>query len=435
MSLTLSLTPRKAALVAGHDNTLDVLVRAVAPPAPEVSAPRKRLNLALVIDRSGSMSGPPLAEAKRCAAAIVDRLTAEDYVAVVAYDQAAAVVYGATPAANPAGVKAAIASIHEGGTTALHDGWAAGAEQAAVHVARADVSRVLLLSDGCANVGLSEPHEIAAHCAQMAAKGVGTSTYGLGGHFNEALMIAMARAGGGNGYYGQTAADLMGPFQQEFDLLKALYARGPLLELAAPAGVGVEVANDLARVGAAWRLPDVAYGAEAWAIVRLRVPAAMAVEAGEIELLTASLRYEAATSAPTRLALAAMPASAFAQLAEDELVARRAQEVSFAAHQRDAAAAARIGDWSRVETVLQCARREAAGNAWLTNSLRALEEYAAMRDREKLAKESTYKAARMMTRLAARDETPVYAAMSEAALPSFLRRRSEEGRRSEPRKD
>ena len=78
--------------------------------------------------------------------------------------------------------------------------------------------RVILLSDGCANEGVTDTAEIAAQCAAWAAEGITTSTYGLGDNFNEDLRVEMARAGGGNHDYGDTADDLMEPFQQELYL-------------------------------------------------------------------------------------------------------------------------------------------------------------------------------------------------------------------------
>ncbi len=93
--------------------------------------------------------------------------------------------------------------------------------------ARRRARRVILLSDGNANEGLTDPGEIASQCEAFAAAGVSTSTYGFGRHFNEELMVAMARAGGGNSYYGDTADDLFEPFDQEFSLLSSLWARAP----------------------------------------------------------------------------------------------------------------------------------------------------------------------------------------------------------------
>jgi Ca-activated chloride channel homolog len=71
---TLLIAPRRNALLAGHDNELDVLVRVQAPNAPAEQPSRNPLHLALVIDRSGSMSGQPLDEAKRCAEFVLDGL-------------------------------------------------------------------------------------------------------------------------------------------------------------------------------------------------------------------------------------------------------------------------------------------------------------------------------------------------------------------------
>jgi Ca-activated chloride channel homolog len=437
-SIDLQLCARKGALLLGHDNLLEVLVRVVGPPLPETAPAKKTLNLALVIDKSGSMSGQPLEEAKRCAAAIIDRLAPGDYISVVAYDDSVEVVWPSQPVENSAGLKAAVSRIREGGMTALHDGWAAGAEQAARNVAKANLSRVLLLSDGCANKGLTDIDQIASHCAQIAAKGVGTSTYGLGLGFNEELMLAMAKSGQGNGYYGQTAADLMGPFQEEFDLLQALFARNLQLSLTPGDGIKLQVANDLVRKDGVWRLPDLAYESEAWAMLRLSVAKAI-VKAGEnapISLLSASVSYSAdqgsGVAGPVSLALGSLPAAAHIALAEDEGVARRAQEVRFAEFQRDAAEAARGGDWKRVDRVLKKARAEAAGNAWLSASMQSLEGYARSRNREQFAKEATFKSTRMMTRLSAPGEGALFGAMPESLQPSFLRRRVEEGKSDRP---
>jgi Ca-activated chloride channel family protein len=233
--IDLEFVPHRAALLAGQDNGLDVVLRAKAPAAPNTQRERLPLNLAIVIDRSGSMSGRPLAEAKRCAAMIVDGLSAKDHASVVVYDDRVDVLIASRPVDDKQAFRHAIAEVDSRGSTALHDGWLTGAEQAAAQQNGQALSRVLLLSDGCANQGLCDTAAIARQCAEMAEAGVGTSTYGLGQGFNEELMTAMARAGQGNAYYGQTAEDLMDPFREEFDLMSALCARRLRLALA-PAG-------------------------------------------------------------------------------------------------------------------------------------------------------------------------------------------------------
>lgn len=293
---TLLLTPRRTALLADHDNALDVLVRIQAPELPAGEAPKRPpLAIALVIDRSGSMSGQPLEEAKRCAQFVIDGLAATDKASLVVYDDHVQTLVPVAPMSERDALRRAIGGLDSGGSTDLHGGWLRGAETLAPLAGPETLSRVILLSDGCANHGLTDPTAIAAQCGELAGAGVTTSTYGLGRGFNEELMVAMARAGRGNSYYGQTAEDLMDPFREELELLNALCARGLELKLAAAAGVRLEVLNDYTQGGeGAWRLPDLAYGAEAWALVRVHLPKATvaAVAAGSVEsLLTASLRY------------------------------------------------------------------------------------------------------------------------------------------------
>jgi len=223
---TLILAPRRPALLAGHDNELEVLVRVQAPDAPAELPKRNPLHLSLVIDRSGSMSGQPLDEAKRAAEFVLDGLQTTDRLSVVAYDDRIETVVSSVVMHDKESVRLAIRAIDSRGSTNLHGGWFRGAETLAPHT-KADVtSRVILLSDGCANAGLTDPAQIYAQCAEFAQAGVSTSTYGLGRNFNEELMIGMARHGQGNSYYGQTAEDLMDPIREEFDLLGALCARG-----------------------------------------------------------------------------------------------------------------------------------------------------------------------------------------------------------------
>ena len=106
-----------------------------------------------------------------------------------------------------------------GGSTNLHGGWLLGAEEIAKYKNNKSINRVLLLSDGNANQGVCDPFEIFRQVDKLSETGISTSTYGLGHHFNEELMIGMANNGKGQGYYGETAEDLVDPFEEEFELL------------------------------------------------------------------------------------------------------------------------------------------------------------------------------------------------------------------------
>jgi Ca-activated chloride channel homolog len=435
--IELEFVPHRAALVAGQENTLDVLLRVKAPAAPESRRERLPLNLAIVIDRSGSMSGQPLAEAKRCAGMIIDGLSSRDRAGVVIYDHVADVLVPSRSVDDKHAFHAALCAVESRGNTALHTGWLTGAEQAARHQNGLGLSRVLLLSDGCANEGICETAAIARHCAEMADAGVGTSTYRLGRDFNEELMTAMARAGQGNAYYGSTAEDLMDPFRQEFDLMSALCARGLRLALASAPGVRVEIVNGY-RTDAAGRtiLPDLAYGGEAWALLRLTVPRSVAEtdDGGDVHLVTASLAYadldgRAAHSASVELRLPFVSAGAFAAMPANELVSSRIAELNAAELQEQARSAAQRGDWSHVQRLLQQLRAQAVSSPWLSASIAELEAYAFHQERELFSKEALYKAGAMRSRLTPLDERLDWSAEFEAEKASFLRRKLEQGRR------
>lgn len=197
LSSILVLTSRRTGLCTGRDNEVDVLVRVqAADPPPGHEAERQPLALALVIDRSGSMSGRPLAEARRCAESVVTRLRPVDRVGLVQFDHRVQRLWPVAPLGDGSGLRAALAAIAAGGNTDLHGGWREGADVLA-DAADVGLRRVVLLSDGCANHGLTDTGAVADACARAAARGITTSTFGLGSNFNESLMVAMARAGGG----------------------------------------------------------------------------------------------------------------------------------------------------------------------------------------------------------------------------------------------
>jgi len=435
LSSTVLLTPRCAGLIAGRNNVVDVLVRIQAPEAPVGhTAVRPPQAIALVIDRSGSMEGRPLAEARRCAAYVVGKLRPTDAVSLVQFDNRVQRLWPAVPLGDGAPVRAAIAGIHSGGNTHLHGGWHEGAKTLA-DVAGAGLKRVILLSDGQANEGLTDAAAIAAQCAEWAAKGVTTSTYGLGNSFNEELMVAMARAGGGNHYYGDTAEDLMDPFQQELELLGNLCLRDLRLAASAPDGVDVRVVNELQAVDGGWRLPDLAWGAEAWAVLRLTVPAGALPPLGQmLSLLRVSvggrsLEGEAVTLERAGLALPVISASAFDKLTDDELVSRRLVELAAADALSRMRVAADRGDWVAVDRLLEVASRQFAGNEWVAAVLAAMKEIAESRSRERMMKESMYSASKLRSRLSAKDEDVNFCVAAESIeRPAYLRRKPSQGK-------
>jgi Ca-activated chloride channel family protein len=159
------------------------------------------LNLALAIDISGSMAGAKLEAARATAAAVARVLTARDRLSIIAFDSEATLLLDAK-AMNARGQTAALAAIRRlqprGGTN-LWEGWLLAGERVATAMAADDRAshRILLLSDGQANEGLSDTNELARHTAELLLRGIITSAVGIGDGYDEALLGAMTEAGGG----------------------------------------------------------------------------------------------------------------------------------------------------------------------------------------------------------------------------------------------
>ena len=435
--LSCFITPAQPALSAGQANTLSVLVRVQGGKPPADAPARHPLNLALVLDRSGSMSGAPLHEAKRCAAHIVKHLLPTDRLALVSYDNRVQVEVPNQPIGDGQPFFRAINGLRSGGSTALHAGWLAGGEQTATHQGRDWVNRVLLLSDGRANVGERDVDTIAAQAAQLADTGISTTTVGLGASFNEDLMIALAERGQGNHYYGETAEDLMEPFQTEFELLAALCARELTLRIETAPGVAVTLRNKYSVTGdRCWRLPDLAWQAEVWALFELTIPAALlpASPTETLALLRPVVTYrdaqgEISTVTGDWLELPALPASDLAGLPQASLVVRRGQELDAAQIQEQAARAAAREQWDEVDRCLAEARAAAADNPWAQASLQALAALSEQRDEVMFRKEARYKAAKMRKRQTEQDEVAAYSIDAQMDIPAYLRKKPSEGKR------
>ena len=245
-------------------------------------------------------------------------------------------------------------------------------------------------------------------------------------------MIGMARSGAGSSYYGETAADLMDPFREEFDLLNALCARRLRLEIEPAPGVQLRLLNEYESAGDhAWWLPDLAYGGEAWALARCKVRRS-GID-GRAALAKIALRYtgmdgEPRAIQPLDFTLPALPAAAFGTIAEDELVRRRAGELEAAEIQQRARLAAANGDWDRVTLLLRKAQQLGADNPWVAAVVGELQQLASGKDEVLFAKASAYSARRMQTRLAEVHES---AAVGDARA-AYLRRKSKQGKADGP---
>lgn len=227
---------------AVHHSTRHVLVEITAPPATEV-ATRPRVNVAFVLDRSGSMGGEnKITLAKDALRHGIERLARTDRFSVVVYDNEVEVVAPGRLADADAKREALhrLASIGPRGNTNLSGGWLRGAEQVASALDPEAVNRVLLLTDGLANEGITDRTDLERHASELRARGVSTSTFGVGEDFDERLLGAMADAGGGAFRFIGRPEEIPGLIGSEVGELLEVTARNVELRVAGPDGLRVE---------------------------------------------------------------------------------------------------------------------------------------------------------------------------------------------------
>lgn len=231
----MQLTCQTHATTVPAGGTVEVLFSLKAEPG-EVQA-RRPLNLSLVIDRSGSMGGVPLRNAIKAGQDLVEHLGPNDLLSVVIYDDDVETILAHQPVTDQKAVRDTIGKIRAGGCTNLHGGWKQGSEHVRKGMTKGQVNRVLLLTDGYANVGETNHPKIIAAAKEAGQKDIATTTLGFGNHFQEDLLIGMARESGGNFYYIQSVEEAVEVFDIEMQTLESLVARNLVVTIRPEPGV------------------------------------------------------------------------------------------------------------------------------------------------------------------------------------------------------
>ena len=200
---------------------------------------RLPVNVALVIDRSGSMEGEPLEYVKRACSYVVDLLSPDDVLSIVTFEETVDVLMPARRVANPDLIKQHIARIVPGNTTNLFDGLYAGGAQAASVPLAGYVTRVLLLTDGEPTAGLRDFQSIVNQVGDLKARGVTVTALGFGPEYNEELMAGIARKSGGNYYYIARPEEIPDVFRREMQTILGVTARNVKLTFDLPRGCSV----------------------------------------------------------------------------------------------------------------------------------------------------------------------------------------------------
>jgi Ca-activated chloride channel family protein len=283
----------RAVLPAGGVQRAIVKVTLDAPRAPE-AAPRSPVNLALVLDRSGSMGGEKIERAKEAAIEAVRRLGADDMISVVVYDHEVETIVPAQRAANAEWIEERIRSIRSRGNTALFAGVGQGAAEVRKHIDGRFTHRILLLSDGLANSGPAQPEDLERLGRALMKERISVTTVGLGTDYNEDLMTRLSQASDGNSYFVENSRDLPRIFASELGDVLSVAAREVRIEIEFPAGVrplrivGREGRMDERHVEIA--LNQLYGGQSKYALIEVEVPAGRARDVREVAL--ARCRYE-----------------------------------------------------------------------------------------------------------------------------------------------
>jgi Ca-activated chloride channel family protein len=197
---------------------------------------RTPLNVAIVIDRSGSMSEKnKLDYVKRAVDYIIDELKPDDYVSIVDYDDYVDVLQRSSTISDKYELRNKVSKLQPGGFTNLSEGMFEGYDQVNRTYARGYVNRVFLLSDGLANRGITDRFKLADMVRDKNRRdGITISTFGVGNDFNENLMTDIADYGKGSYYYINNSSDIPEIFASELNSVKNLVGHSAKIKVRFP---------------------------------------------------------------------------------------------------------------------------------------------------------------------------------------------------------
>jgi len=225
-------------LVGTHEAHVAVTIDAPKDPAQKV---RPAMNVAIVIDHSGSMAGEKLEHARQAAQRLVSLLSPRDRFAIIGYGSEVEVVFPSALATEQAkdAALAAIQRIYDDGGTNLSGGLTTGRAQILANPELESVARIVLISDGLANEGIVGREELAGLARDTASRGISITTVGVGLDFDERTMTQIAVSGRGNYYFVESSAMLAELFATELEKLGSTTATQVRVAIAPAPGVEI----------------------------------------------------------------------------------------------------------------------------------------------------------------------------------------------------
>lgn len=324
-TVTCRLETEKSILYAGPPQNVVLKVTLDARGGPD-SEQHPPVNLCIVLDRSGSMEGQKIEQAKEAAVEAVRRLGPGDIFSLVIYDSGVQTVIPAQHVENPVSIISRIRQIRAGGSTALFGGVSQGASEIRKNLTSDAIHRIILLSDGLANVGPRSPEELGRLGAALIKEDISVTTIGVGTDYNEDLMTRLSQKSDGNAYFVESSVDLPRIFAAELGDVLNVVAKKVRLTITLPEGV--EPVSIIGREGRI-RGRDIElsmnqlYGEqEKYALVEVKIPESTA--GMKMEIATAAVDYEN----PFTLKKETVSGRSVARFSEDDTVVEESTNIA-----------------------------------------------------------------------------------------------------------
>ncbi|MEX2244775.1 MAG: VWA domain-containing protein [Fimbriimonadaceae bacterium] len=306
--VTVTVTPSRVATMANGPAREQFLIEVAAAsdsagiPGVAAGGVRTPLNLCLVLDRSGSMEGPPLDYAKQAASYVVDLLSPNDVLSIVVFDETVDVLMPPQKVTNKQAIKDGVAQIQPGYTTNISDAMTLAAQQLKSLDDLSRATRMVFLTDGEPTAGIKEFQPLVTHAGDIKARGITCTFLGFGPEYNEELLAAMAKKTGGNYYYISQPQLIPEVFRTELEKLITVAAMNVRLSLrlsrwvSLRGGTGIGLVSDDASVS--MELADLERGAVLQQVLDFDFDNH---PLGHYVVATGKLTYEDASSGTTKV--------------------------------------------------------------------------------------------------------------------------------------
>ena len=260
----------------------------------EKNRPAHPVDMVVVLDRSGSMSGAKIRDARRAVLDLIERLSPRDRLALISYAEGVRRHFDLLPvdSDNRPLMISAVRQLTTGGGTNLGAGLDAGIRMLDRSAGNGKLGKLILISDGLANRGIVNPDRLGKMAARAVNREFAVSTVGVGEEFNEFLMTTIADRGAGNYYYLDHPAAFAEVFQKEFYLSRNTVANG--ITVFVPLASGIQLVDasgyplNRTREGVSFHPGSLGSGQTRRLFLTFQVPTA---SAGKFEIGAPSVSY------------------------------------------------------------------------------------------------------------------------------------------------